>query len=330
MKAFVQVSSHEAAEAAIDNLHCQLLNLGKTKVFVSNKAAVNYNMSIAEVLKLRGGRPRSPQLACAMPQHGKREICRVNYDSINEKGSQERTKTGWDSERGASCNTGALNVEYKFKERRMKCQNTKSTNGDTSCAVNKLTYKKGVDAEQCSIKVTHSNVHELDSKKISKLFRRYGRLLNLAFDYEKTFWRITYSSPKDVQKVVKASEKDKLFGYELYDYRASTSVLRACDDDESCGTREIVKYLSRTEKQSDQEESVILRIDVTDGYIGIEEMCKMIAKVYMPIELAQAYDILEDGYFFLAKFVEYEQAGEVLFVLNSVDSKNCSINARFR
>lgn len=327
MKAFVQVSSQKAANLAIDSLHCQLLNLGKTKLFISNKAAINYNMSIDQVLKLRGGKPRSLQAGSFPPTSIKRDSGCFNYDSMNEKNSQGRTKTGWDSVHKASVNPDALDASSSTKRKIIQNQHTKSTEVDSSCAVKNVTYKKGADAAQCSIKITHDSVHELDSKKVSKLFRRYGRIVNLDFDYEQTFWRITYISPKDVQKVVKAYEKNKLFGYELYDHKMNAPAQH--NSEESCGIREIVHYLSGTEPQSSNDESVTLRIDVTAGYASIEEICRMVGKVCTPIELAQGYDTHDDSYFYLAKFVEYEQAAEVLFVLNSVYPENCSINARF-
>lgn len=344
MKAFVQVPDQVSADLVIEKLHCQLLNLGKTKVFISNKSAINYTRNLDEILLMRTGeksssnktleRSRGMDFQCHSNESQDRPDKYQVRNKQNDHISQERTKEAADSAYKKPFIGKDLNQVFINKDRGTDCQNTKSSSEEKSIAVMKNMYKISTDSLQCSVKITHSNLLELDSKKVSKIFRRYGRISNLFFNYDETYWTIIYSSPKDVQKVYKASTKNKLFGYELYGddrYEANqqTEIIRADHDEESCDTREIIHCLSGTDKQYSHDESVKLRIDVIDGYVNIEEICKMIAKVCIPIEIIQGFNLQTTGYFFVAKFNKYEEAAEVLFVLNSIPSKSSSINTRF-
>lgn len=50
MKAFVQVENESAANTVLNKLHCKLLNVGKVKVFISNKRYINYDKLLQEIL----------------------------------------------------------------------------------------------------------------------------------------------------------------------------------------------------------------------------------------------------------------------------------------
>lgn len=186
-------------------------------------------------------------------------------------------------------------------------------------------YTVNLDSEvenRWLIRVTHKDIQALGDKRISKVFRRFGRIVNLKFDYQSVFWSFEYGAEKNAQKAVYAILQEKLFGYKLC--LPSDELLIEKNDSKSVKcSGESIETLSpiniQFKNNRDRLKSIsnFLRIDCFDNYMNIEDLCRIVIRIQIPIKIVQTFDLISKRNFFLIEFNYCFEASDVLYSLNN-------------
>ena len=338
MKAFVEVENQFKAELVIGELHGRLLNLGKVKIFVSNKESIYYNRSLESLLLGH----------CGLSQE------------IYGKSRIECQDTTFPSKSNSNQFIDALKVLHKDKctesqnidaQTQKKVLSTMFFNNDNSkqaplynnIETDKITTKiiisdhdKKVQNDHITensnsatgrIQVTHDNITTLDSKKVLKVFRRFGRVFELTFNSEKKFWNIQYKSLNEVIKAANAMSKNKLFGFRPYPETTGFNDNR----EDSCINQQNNIIGSKNEFQPAIETNFVtlfdssasLKISTNNNNMDIRDVCKLVSTVRVPLAVAQVVDISTKETYFLAAYLYRYEAAEVLVSLSTVNYANC-------
>ena len=65
------------------------------------------------------------------------------------------------------------------------------------------------------VSITHNDPEFLCTKKVTKVFRRFGKLRGLTFDESTRAWTVEYAIEKEARKAALAAYNNKLFGFKL-------------------------------------------------------------------------------------------------------------------
>lgn len=332
IKAFVQVLDQSSADLVIQKLNGKLLNIGKIKVFISDKQFVNYTQSLEDIL---GGNQQISGIDLNMAPF---QIQNSESKSIY-RGFSYKPEFALNNEKTNAAimrNSGTESALQTSIERigkldpctELKAHKPSLTRLDEAYPSYKdhnyevQTVSDGINKlkEHFIIKITHHEPTALCSKTVSKIFRRFGRIISLKFDHEYALWYIEYKSHKDVLKVLKAIDTDKLFGYKLSnllkdDIKNNIATLtleesKSTKIEDKIGKSECIGMIST------QILPAIIKFSNLDHNLTFEDVCRLFSRIHVPIQITECLDATSQRYVYFAEFRHYHQAAEALLNMN--------------
>lgn len=173
----------------------------------------------------------------------------------------------------------------------------KVPSADAQIAFFKGKTEEGSEAgvEEHTIRITHSDMEALKGGRVLRIFRRFGRIVHLTFDYERAHWTIEYRSSKEVLKIATAIKNDTLYGYVL----AEEPLALKCPQNE-----ELHDF-----------DATHLRLSFNDSYTTLEQVSLLLAATHMPAFVYQTIEARTSASVFIAQFKKSSQAAEVFQVL---------------
>lgn len=333
MKAFVEVPNTVAAQCVIDKLHCKLLNVGKVKVFVSNKNHINYTQTLQQLLCV-ASEVSDGSFSGLRPSITNAPVFAGKYGTTNKKSEQKNSQkfnTPVHSksqlkkiESKETYDVGSSNVSPLIDS------GAKGMVRDTRC----ISHVLNLGSEHNSnwaIKVTHIDPECLVAKKVTKIFRRFGKVRNMEFDAQDSSWTIEYAIEKEARKAALAAHNNKLFGYKLtivpefllftLDELISNSFGESSDE---CmrNSKDKLPYNSDASTHT-------LRIDSSMRRISLAELCTYVAGIHVPVKIAEAFDFINNRNFFFVDFVSYDEAHNVFNAINASNNPKLGLTVNF-
>lgn len=201
IKAFVRVENKDLAVLVIEKFHGKIFNVGKIKVFESHKNFIRYHDE-------KDDSELDIKLLCE-------DTFEVDSKSRNKnnpdkkynnfyKQIKKEDKTNNYTEIETFCmndlafNSGAQNSNPKPSSKEvLGCYHHQETSDTTN--TNLLNFNilennaNNVDDE---INITHKDKRFMRGSKVSKMFRKIGRILSIHYNDTEAFWTIRYRSKK--------------------------------------------------------------------------------------------------------------------------------------
>ena len=178
------------------------------------------------------------------------------------------------------------------------------------------------------IHITHDDVAQLSEKKVLKAFRRFGRVFGLHFIEEQSTWVLEYGSIKEVSKVTKVLNNNKLFGYRLRNGLHTVSQSTKATTPVNISTPSVRKETPSNKHSTDLSDNntslasrSTLRIDLTNSTMSIEKLCLIVARIHKPVQMSLGLDSDRKSRFCFAEFNFLHQAAEVLVALDGTVSR---------
>ena len=327
LKAFVEVENQKIAKMVLEKLHGKLLNIGKVKVFTSDKDKIVYKRTLNEVLSSCNGllnlhtdnAPYKFKTTLESLKSGNNHMSQnfnpfelksrpLAFNNLAQKSPPEVLRAKHVSP------TDLDKAKNLLHRNSLKVTDIPTYNDHNVVEEKSLVMNQ--DQGLSSIKVTHDDVDKLTEKNVRKVFRRFGRIFDLRFNSYEGFWEICYKSEKDVQKALKAIRKNKIFGFKLYE--ASENAGKEEEQEMvipgSCKRHEN-NYPHIGKIKGENKASITLsktiKLIVRDNKHTIAEICRLIASVHVPIWVAETVDMNEKQKCFLAEFSYCYEAAEV-------------------
>lgn len=322
LKAFVQVQNEQFAHMVIEQLHRQSVKWGRVKVFYSHLKCVYYSQSIGELMtsavnksdneyrktnlriqneKVKEDCGKSLNQDLAQPPLNK-----FKYRDTNTQNKAPRLLSFSGSEERAEPDAMMTNSALEMSERDRALKFTIFTGRDAA----ELTHS---DLPSVA-KVQHNDPSALKQNKIIRMFRRFGRITDIAFDYERAFWAIEYRSDREVAKVINAIENEKLYGYQLFGESPQQPKIQNTES-----VNNAVSVFKPTNSDSNRPaKSFASRVCafLKNGSARIESLCVYVSRVCVPTGIEQCIDPRSGKPCFLIEFEFAFQAAEVLSVLS--------------
>ena len=204
-------------------------------------------------------------------------------------GRHDRTRTTNSALSDAECAFGGkLSQEQSASGLQINFFKSKPSTGENQCEEN-------VTTSVCTICVTHTDVEAMKGGRVLRIFRRFGRIVSLTFDYERVFWAVTYRSDKEVNKIANAIANDTLYGYQL-------------------------------SEQEEFPQPKYLRIAYAHSSPTLEEISVMVARVHMPSAVYACKEQNTSTPYFVVDFKCSRDAADALVVLVNAQGDRASFS----
>lgn len=345
MKAFVEVTSIAGAELIIEKLHCKLLNIGKIKVFVSNKNHINYDQPLHKLIGHESAVSLDGCLRSRDYSHGEIPGFKSGLITSHKKFAQNHRR---ESDVSAEQKDHLKKIESKETYDVSYTEGVEPLDIDARVMLRdtrRVADLKGIqignsrlnsaDKSKGVIRVTHNEIESLAGKKISKIFRRFGKIKNLSFNHDGAFWIVEYFVDKEARKAEAAMHNNKLFGYRSVDSPVNT--LHKLEDlisqsFEQPSFQDVNNLESQLQNSFnfDEKSAVALRVDTISSDLSLTQVCKFIAGIHMPVKIVQAYDLNKQRHFFFVDFANEHDAFEVFSAINSTGRRQFGLVAEYR
>lgn len=269
LKAFVEVANTMAAERVIEQLSGRTLAIGKIKIVMSKYRDIAYSTYVP-----------MQTFKCSAIQN-------TQTHTTNSDNSQEQIDK--------FANPGASSQINFFKGKVPNVLEDSSPN-DTAIVTNN------------TIKITHTDMESLKGGRVLRIFRRFGRIVNLNFDYDQTFWLIEYRSDKEVIKITNAILNDTLYGYQLFGENGQNK---------TSGSLPTTNQLSASDDKFEDDSTTHLQIFFARDFVSIEEASLLMARTHIPNFVYQCIEPDTGKPYFVAQFKKSEQVADVIKALRN-------------
>ena len=322
LKALVQVQDEQFAQMVIGQLHRRSVKWGRVKVFYSHLKCVYYNQSIGEIMMSVGSKAEN--------EYRKKTI-RIQNSKVQEESgrssSQELAQPPLNKFKYKDINARdqvPRSLLFSESEQQQEPHGSK-VNSVLEVSENSRAFKLTIFTGKAAVELTHSNLpnvvkvrHDdpeaLKQNKIIRMFRRFGRISDIAFDPERVFWAIEYRSDREVSKVVNAINSEKLYGYKLLgDYPPQQELPDA----------KSINHVAQVSKLTNSGSNRPMRASASrvcaffaNESIRIEKLCVFISQVCIPTGIEQCIDPKSGKFCFLVEFEFVFQAAKMLSVLS--------------
>lgn len=139
----------------------------------------------------------------------------------------------------------------------------------------------------------------------------------MAYDEKRQEWTLEYGSAKEVSKVTKVLANNKLFGYRLRN--AEPSINRSTDAtspslEHKGSSRDTSAEILSSEGVTLNRSS--LRIDVLSDEVTLENICSIVARIHVPVQISFGYDPVDGIRTCIADFNFVHEAAEALVTIS--------------
>lgn len=324
MKAFVQVADRTSADFVIGKLHGRLMNIGKVKVFESNKRCVIFPRSLAEIFSL-----------CEAQDS---EFNFTEKDKI--RGTLQNTDTeinllhfqfdfGNGDAKAFKAPKNSIPIDLLFNntleklDQKIQGLTDSKLEPEAREAEGKI-QEFVTDEGVYEVMITHNDVALLREKKILRIFRRFGRITNYIFEHSTATWILRYRFEREIDNAANKIDENKLYGYKLIG-------MKKHDFGNACVSQPLLdgpKVQSESEYSCSNDNHIkegllhpSLQFYLIDNDITIRELCKLIVKIHTPVQIAQCYNVRLKKPVFIAYFMYISEAAEVLVAFNALRSR---------
>ena len=184
------------------------------------------------------------------------------------------------------------------------------------------------------IETTHDVPVQLVEKKVLKAFRRFGRVYNMTFDKSRSIWILEYGSEREVNKVIKVLQSNKLFGYRVYsdvpqgsilsDRAPKTAIVALPSQNENLTVKNVDTAFSGARNKRTVRST--LHVDLSSSRLKLKQVCLIVAKVHRPVEIRFGLDCFQKSSFCL---IDFEFTHEAADALVSLCGKHKDLICRF-
>lgn len=293
LKAFVQVEDQEAANAVISALNGRLMNIGKVKVFVSNKSFVNYDQTLSQLLEKY---PSMEDPRVAFTKHTSLStMVGLNAKSLLPMDS-------WTPDIDV-----ALKVLSSHSDKETCAIKMHDFLDSSAASVRNLKRLTSINVSNAVI-ITHEDTEAMSRNRVLRVFRRFGRVANMEMDLSTNSWVVEYRSVKDIEKAVKAINENKLFGYTLTNSAvAPVNVEKASTLDKAIDFKK-----SEKRQQAFEEPKSTLRIEFNSLPFLLNTLVKLVSQKHLPNSLVSYSNPKNGRSYYNIQYDHMYQAAEAL------------------
>ena len=322
VKAFVQVEDQKCAEMVIAALNGRLMNIGKVKVFISNKSFVNYEQRLSQVLERCMKEEREEPSA----------IKRDSYSTLFGLNGPSRQLDNRTENPHSFLNNVAENKNggMPLDESTEKSRKPVLIKMDDFLELSALSQPSEEQPTATSpinplhvIKITHEVEEALLQKRMLRVFRRFGRVMDMSLSAEAKCWTIVYRSTKDVEKAVTAINEGKLFGYRLLGPNYSqTSINQRGRNDKACKQKPpVIAQKPRA--------NAALRVSFRNMLMSIGSLAVLVSKIHLPSKITCFTNPKTSKCYYVVEYDYLYQAAEALISFSQLSSEIKGCKVRF-
>jgi len=348
VKAFVKINE-SAAGAVIDALHGKTLSCGRIKVFLSHKQFISYEKPLAEVIKshssseVQQSKSERAGYLCVRDKSGRG----VNYFGGKRQAPDDSEQQTHEPVDRRNANSGVKNVNENaknFDRNDTKSSGEKAPSNGTTQRLSDFRHSETANeavrgdedalAQQLSafcVSVTHDDPKFMERGKVSKIFRKIGRVVHITHDLG-GYRTVAYRSENEMLRALNAMASDHFFGYKLYGTNLHHREYAHCHSlpmmQESARETHVSRRMSAQLTSDSSVVPTTLRLTAT-GNASIELICRAISRISTPTEIVQAQDHLTGKYFYLVSFSHCYEAAEVLVCWQKCNSENILLDVKF-
>lgn len=336
VKAFVRVNEDEV-ETLMDAFHGRLLKFGRMKMFLSHKQYISYD------------KPPKDMIA----GHADSQCGGIAHAEVNNQADKGFINKNVKPNTNSGCGCGGINK----KENCTLIESVlykKNKNIDRDELPSLLVRGPSGDIEQSSLEhrasancdidnsgsllqsqpvpfevgVTHENVKFLEKGKISKIFRKIGRVIYITEDLG-GYRVVGYRSENEVLRAINAIKNGQFFGYKLHG--TNSHFINRHDENSSPVFNHRAQeplVMLNTVSSSNNTGPVTLRLVAPQG-TSIENVCRLVSRIVMPLEIVEAMQPQTKQCFYLVSFRHCHQAAEAFARLSLLANENSSFDVTF-
>lgn len=297
VKAEIYVTSQEAVSLVIKRLNGKIIGIGKVEVSapVVDPSIQTHYIKKAHTISEISGLSHSIEIES---QTSSRQLLRV-YGSGSHTGSNSTNQTSKPQQTPSKgIFTNSLQMTPVSRENSEDQSGSISGSKDISQSVDDVL--KLIESGNAAniIKITHDDITALGNKKVLRIFRRFGRILNLAFDYERSHWWIEYRSNREAEKVTGAIERNDLYGYQVYKDEEEPdekeekveTVLDSETKQPQVFDENLVQQVEKVSSPSYLPVWAFLQVSYQEKKVPKDYLSKLIAATHLPLQLIQGFN----------------------------------------
>lgn len=164
-----------------------------------------------------------------------------------------------------------------------------------------------------SIVVTHPDAEYLNVKLIKRVFRRYGRIINLNYDSRRLSWTIQFGLETSVKKILRGIEGGKVFGYTLVKDNVSlpSKVIKSQEEDYDCIFENKITSKPINDSQACEARFLVFELK----HANLEKIFKLASSIYTPISAVIGFDARSHRQYCYTEYKYMYQAAETMIAV---------------
>lgn len=331
LKAFVQVKDEIAAASVINEVHGKTVDIGKLKVYVSHKKYVNYEKTLADILKQAAqNTPAENNSETASKPEKEDNSAATSCNLRRNSGSGLSGSFGPRGSEDVKFTNSIFSREFKtsgagreFLATSNGTQAKQSTLNKFSKTENSTQSNEEDASAKMRISITNDDPLELKSKKISEIFGQFGTIVKKIYDSANLIWTLVYDTEESAVIAAAHVKSAMVAEYRLATPAEKTSPVRKLDPDQNKADARSGPLFNNAPLRrcpvpdSNSMSSSSLKIYDSSQSVSIETVCRLVARVHVPVQVLEARNVNGSKVFHIVKFTNQEEAANVQNFLNS-------------
>lgn len=352
VKAFVQVETQELVDKVIKELTGKQLNIGKVKVFLSNKKFIAFDKSVAQIVTEANRRSANGD---NIDQSYKTNKCLNNSPYVNNFSTDLRNNfqnySSWktksqvpliefysdklDNKKRLTSIENDLPFFSINKKKESYYEDNLALKNDQQNELNINIQKMTLNSCLRHLKISNFDMKYVGCQMLFNLFGCFGNIPTLIIHKNLNYAIIEYETEKQAQLVIKYMDCIKFCGRILNVSLYNDSEL--FDETSKKNRKEFQLYKNKPEDYRFNSESIstvtppsrILRISCSSVSCSITSLKKLIESIHRPINIIQEQDNSSNHASYLAQFNFLYESFKVLSELHKFEFEGYQLFVNF-
>lgn len=331
-KAFVQLESNEAADLVIDKLHSKTLNVGRLRVFISNKTYIALEKTLKQIIEEAQQFENTNTIEKRnnlrnSEHHYSNNILKdqnlqniSHHNRVQSDGHMCTSSCGFN---GCLACTPKPTVQQISKNNIFPLSNllriNKANNSKTKTNCSEIITRgiKKLTADQTSIYVKTAQLDASIASRLVEVANRYGDILSAEFETTKKILFIDFKSKFDAENMIKNLHNSYYAGNKLIVAlcESLSNILDASFDDNTYENSQLpVHNLPIVSSKESKPKQIIWSLELVQPptELVVEDFARIIGKMEMPKTVSEAVNRYSGDRVFVAEFDDRDKAMGVI------------------
>lgn len=314
IQAFVEVRNEEDGREAIKSLHKKKLNIGRLKVYFSNKKNITFSTSLEDALKV-DGQSESSQDRKNVPRWQKLNLNDMDRQ-VSRKEGQKKNQSFQMKEPVSKPKSIAKYLTYHDLSKKAKFI-SKSTKDSDSCPGE---GDLGIQfPKYYFLKVEHVNALKVNCDILYNLFSQFGDISELAIDTDRNYAALRLTSKEAQSNMQNNLNGVIFFGLPIFIIKVNDSKLFALTNEPNVQHKLIKQYNSSSAKKQPYSSSTVTKCLIASNLspeTSPSHLHSLFTTFHDPVKIVKIKDKM-NRIMFLVEFSNEKKAIETISVMNN-------------